>query len=368
MKFTRLVLTAFISTLFLASCSKDDDPIQYAPLGSYDSGVIVLNQGGFGGNTTLSYISFDLNTLQNDIYGVVNPSLPALGEFGQDIGFNGSKAYVVLDNADAIEIVNRYTMADIGSITTGMSHPRYIAFANGKAYVSNQADFMSLTDDFVTVYNLATNAVITTIPVPGGSAEKMMVDGTKLYVAQGGEYGTGNKVVVIDTTTDTVSTSITVGDSPNSLQIENGFLWVMCGGNSKYYPFPVTATAGKLMKIDLANNNIVKTYSFPDVSKYPNNFAIYGANGYYNINKDIYKIDLTAPGLPSIPAFTTAAQSPNAFAVKSNHIYVGDATDFNSDGKVYIYSLGAVSGSSPIGTLQKTHTVGITPAGFYFNQ
>jgi len=369
MNFSKLCFTAFFSALFLASCSPDDNnSTPYVPLGNYDSGTLVLNQGGFGGNTTLSYISFDLNTLQNDIFGIANPDAAPLGEFGQDIGLNGALAYVVVGNSDAVRIVNRYTMANISAITTGFSHPRYIAFANGKGYVTNQADFSDLTDDYVTVFNLATNNIIKTISVPGGSAEKMIVNGTKLYMAQGGEYGTGNKIVVIDTNDDTVTTAITVGDSPNSMQIDNGSLWVLCGGNSKYFPIPVIATPGKLMKINLADNAILKTYTFPDASKYPNNFNIYGADGYYHINKDVYKNSLTAPGLPSVSAFTSEAQTPNAFAVKSNHIYIADATDYNSDGKVFIYSLGATSGSAPIGTLQKTHTVGITPAGFYFNQ
>jgi hypothetical protein len=32
---------------FFASCNKDDDKIE-TPLGAYDNGVLILNQGGFG--------------------------------------------------------------------------------------------------------------------------------------------------------------------------------------------------------------------------------------------------------------------------------------------------------------------------------
>lgn len=369
MKFTRLFLTAVSGALFLASCSSDDqnDQTPRIPLGSYDSGTIVLNQGGFGGNTTLSYISFDTNTLQHDIFGVVNPTLPALGELGQDIGFNGNTAYVVLSNSDEIQIVNRYTMANVGSIASGFNHPRYIAFANGKGYVTNQASFDNLNDDFVTVVNLSDNTVIKTIPLPGGSAEKLIVNGSKLYVAQGGEYGTGNKIAVINTTTDAVSNAITVGESPNSLQINNGFLWVLCGGNSKYFPMAAIPAPGKLLKINLADDTIAQTLTFSNAAKYPNNFSIYGNNAYFHMNKEVYKMVLNDASLPITPAFVTAAQTPNAFAVKANHIYIADATDYNSDGKIFIYSLGELTGSAAIGTLQKTHTVGLVPAGFYFN-
>ncbi|HBK82929.1 MAG TPA: hypothetical protein DDZ41_04920, partial [Flavobacterium sp.] len=60
--------------------------------------------------------------------------------------------------------------------------------------------------------------------------------------------------------------------------------------------------------------------------------------------------------------FSTTAQGVYgiySFAVANNKIYVGDAGDYNSKGKVYIYSLS--------GTLENQYNVGIIPAGFYFN-
>lgn len=369
MEFTKLFLALFATSLFMASCSTDSPQlVKYVPLGTYDQGVLVLNQG-LGATSSLSYISSDLATSQNDIYFAVNPALPALGGFGQDVGFNNDQAYVVLDNSNSIQIINRYSMANIGAISTGMNHPRYIAFANNKIYVSNQADFADLSDDFISVYNIQTNALIKTIAVPGGSAEKVVVGGNSLYVAQGGEFGTGNKIVVINTVADTVASSITVGDSPNSLQIDNnGFLWVLCGGNSKYYPSAAIATAGTLVKINLNTNAIVNSFSFTDASLYPNNFTVFGSNGYYMVGQKVYKMALTDAVLTTDAAFTTVAQTPNAFALKANRIYIADAVNFNSNGKVYVYSLGSIPDSQPIGTLQQTFTVGLVPAGFYFNQ
>jgi hypothetical protein len=48
-----------------------------------------------------------------------------------------------------------------------------------------------------------------------------------------------------------------------------------------------------------------------------------------------------------------------SFAVNNNKIYVGDAVDYNSNGKVYVYSA--------LGALEHEYTVGVIPAGFYFN-
>lgn len=372
MKITKLFFGALLSSLLLASCSKDEveTPI-YKSSGNYDSGVLVLNQGS--ASSSLSFISFDLNTTQNDIFKLVNPAIP-FGKFGQDIVFSGDKAYAVMGGSNVIQIFNRYTMASIGKIDNNLYNPRYITINEGKIYVTNQADFPSLTDDYVSVYNQATGAFINKIIVAGGSAEKMIINSGKLYVAQGGVYGTGNQVVVINLASNTIEKSIQVGDAPNSLQIANGFLWVMCGGNQ----YSVPATSGKLVKINLATDTVGSSFSLTDVTQFPTNFEIFGANGYYTINNDIYKMSLTASTLPTSKSFTAAVTSLNAFAVKNNFIYVGDAPDFSNNGTVKVYANGDRTETEatnnglqliyPIGKLIKSTGVGIAPAGFYFNQ
>ena len=78
---------------------------------------------------------------------------------------------------------------------------------------------------------------------------------------------------------------------------------------------------------------------------------------------DIYKTTLSATTLPATELFSTTEQSEYgvySFAVENNKIYVGDATDYSSNGKVYVYSFD--------GDLLADKTVGVIPAGFYFNQ
>jgi hypothetical protein len=374
MKFSKLFFATLISSIFLLSCSEDEiiSPI-YEPLGNYDSGVIVLNQGS--ASSSLSFLSFDLNTTQNDIFKLVNPSIP-FGQYGQDIGFIGDQAYAIMGGTNEIQIFNRYTMTSIGKINTQLNNPRYIAFNDGKIYVTNHAGFASLTDDYISVYNQSTGLFITKIDVPGGSAEKMIINAGKLYVAQGGAYGIGNQIVVINLANNTIVKSILVGDAPNSLQIANGFLWVMCGGNSNYFPAATTATSGKLLKIKLTTDTVDSGFSFTDTTQFPTNFEIYTTNAYYSIGADVYKMPLTATTLPAAKSFTADVVSLNAMAIKNNYIYIGDAPSFNSNGNVKVYANGdrteTIANSTallyPIGKLIKTTVVGIGPAGFYFNQ
>lgn len=359
MKFSKLILVAFISSIFLVSCSDDDNNTNDTPLGSYDNGVLILNQGNFGqGNSSISYLSNDFETFQNNIYALVNPTL-TLGDTGQDIGLYENLAFVVLNYSNKIEVVNRYTLEHVASITTGLNNPRYITFSNGKGFITNWGDGGSATDDYVAVLNLSNYTISsTTIPVAEGP-ERIIAENGKLYVAHQGGYGFGNTISVINAATNAFITSITVGDVPNSLKIENGSLYVMCGGKPS---FSGSETAGSYVRINLATNTVTSTINFASATAHPSNLVIENDIAYYTVDDQIFKTPMNATTLPASSLFTTTAQGVYgvySFAVENNKIYVGDAVDYNSNGKVYVYSA--------TGTLEEEHTVGVIPAGFYFN-
>lgn len=357
MNFKKVVLLALLSPFFFASCNKDDDEIE-APLGAYDNGVLILNQGGFGhGDASLSYVSNDYVTFQNNIFSLVNPG-KTLGDTGQDVGLYNDLAFVVLNYSNKIEVVNRYTMAHVATIDGGLSNPRFIAFANGKGYVTNWGNGGSATDDYVAVINLSTYLVSSKIPVVEGP-ERILEYNNKVYVAHQGGYGYGKTLSVINTDSNTVAATIEVGDVPNSLEVSNGSLYVVCGGLPSYAS---SETAGKLVKVNLANNTVSSAINFA-AATHPSNLDIEGSDVYYTVGSDIFKTNVNATTLPTTALFSTTAQGVYgvySFAVKNNAIYVGDAVDYSSNGKVYVYSI--------TGTLNNNYTVGVIPAGFYFNE
>jgi YVTN family beta-propeller protein len=356
MNCSKLFFVALMSSLFLASCSNDDNENE-TPLGSFDNGVLILNQGNFaGGNSAISYLSDDFASFQNNIFSLVNPTL-TLGDTGQDIGFYNELAFVVLNYSNKIEVVNRYTMVSIATIDTELNNPRYIAFANGKGYVTNWGDGGSPTDDFVAVIDLNSYDVLTTIPVAEGP-ERIVERNNKLYVAHVGGYGYGSTISVINASSNTVTATIPVGDVPNSLVFEDDSLYVICGGKPSYAP---TETAGQLIKINVSNNTVATQIDFP-AATHPSNLVIEDNAVYYTIDAEIYKKTISDNTLPTEALFTTTAQGVYgvfSFAVHNNKIYVGDAFDYNSNGKVYVYS--------SLGALEQQYTVGVIPAGFYFN-
>ena len=103
------------------------------------------------------------------------------------------------------------------------------------------------------------------------------------------------------------------------------------------------------------------TITFP-ASKHPSNLDVVDNAFYYTLGADIFKSTLSATTLPTTELFSTTSQGVYgvySFAVNDDKIYVGDAMDYNSNGKIYIYSAS--------GNLDHTYTVGVIPAGFYFN-
>ncbi|AXG75112.1 hypothetical protein DVK85_13080 [Flavobacterium arcticum] len=354
MKLNKLILTAFAGALFFASCSSDDDSSN-APKGAYDNGLLILNQGGYNvGNASISFLS-EANELENNVFSLVNGGL--LGDTGQDIGLHGDYAYIVVNNSHKIEIVNRYTFEGVATVTTGLDNPRYIAFSGDKGYVTNWGDPVDTTDDYVAVLDLSTNTVSSSIEVVEGP-EAIVENNGNLYVAHKGGYGYGNTVTVINAAAGNVTTSIAVGDVPNSLEIDNGKLYVMGEGAPSWSG---TETTGQLTVINLTDNSISQNLVFNGIT-HPTNLVIENNKLYYTINDGIYTMTTSATTLPSAPLFTTTEQGVYgvySFEVKNNKVYVGDAMDYNSNGKVYIYSL--------TGEKLEEFTVGVIPAGFYFN-
>ncbi len=346
--------------VFFASCSDDDNQqiIDDLPLGAYDNGVLILNEGNFGqDNSTISFLSNDLADFQVSAFSTVNPT-KILGNTAQDIGFYDDYAFVVVNASNKIEIVNRYTLEYVATVDTGLDNPRYIAFANGKGYVTNWGDASVTTDDYVAILNVSNYTISGTIPVVEGP-ERIIENNGKLYVAHKGGYGYGNTVSVISSTSNSVTNSIALGaDVPNSLQIENGSLYVMCGGKPDW---TMDETLGKFVKINLSSETVTSSIDFA-TGNHPSNLVIDGSDVYYTVDLGIFKMNLTATSLPSTELFSTNSQGVYgvySFAVANDKIFVGDALDYSANGKVYIYS--------KTGNLEKELTVGVTPTGFYFN-
>ncbi|WP_051554536.1 Calx-beta domain-containing protein [Maribacter antarcticus] len=319
---------------------------------AYENGILVLHEGNFfGGNASVSYITEDLSTTTNNIFSGVNDA--ALGDVGQSMGFNGDLAYIVVNNSQKIEVVNRFTFELVGTIDTGLLNPRNIAFTKGKGYVTNWGDGTDATDDFVALINLESFTVEDTYSVPEGP-EAIVATEDYIYVAHQGGFGQNNIVTVINANTNTLDSSITVADRPNSMQLIDGALWVLSGGNPSWTG---NETAGQLDKIDTVTNSIETTFAFTQ-TEHPGNLSVDGANLYYLMSGNVFNMNVSDTELPATGVVNGV--SFYDMTVNNGKLYGVDAKDFASNGSLEIYDLGS-------NTLDVSLEVSIIPGAIYFN-
>ena len=131
---------------------------------TYDDGVFILNEGMFGTNTVFVSFLDDSNNLSNNVFANQNTELD-LGQVAQGMGFEGDEAYIVSNGSSEINVEDRVSFSHITTITSGIDNPRYIAFDNGLAYVTNWGDPTDTTDDYVAVIDLQNYTVIDNIAV-----------------------------------------------------------------------------------------------------------------------------------------------------------------------------------------------------------
>ena len=317
------------------------------------NGVFVTNEGGFGaGNATLSFLS-NTNVLQNNIFAAVNPG-SSLGDTAQSMFFDGDNAYIIMNGSGTIKVVNR-TSLELVTTITGLINPRYMTVYNNKIFVTCWGNPTNTTDDYVAVLNKSTNQPITTISVPEGP-ENIIVDNNQLYVSHKGGYGFGVFVSILEADLAILNGSLVVGEVPTSIQAVDGFLYVLCSGKPN---FSGSESAGSLVKINLNTELVTVLYNFP-LTLHPSNLKIVGQDVYYTINSNVYKTSLLNPELPATPLLSVTPQGVYgiySFNVIDDILYVADAGDYTTAGKVYTYSTA--------GTLLNSFTVGVIPNGFY---
>jgi len=323
---------------------------------TFSEGVYVLNEGAFGANNaSISFIS-EAGVLQNDVYAGANNN-NVLGDTAQSMGFNGDYAYVILNASNKVEIVNASTLVHVADVTTGLDNPRHIAFFGTNAYVSCWGNGADATDDYIAVIDLTNNTVISTIPVAEGPEKLLQYNGL-LFVAHKGGYGFGNTVTVVNAYNNTITDTLTVGDVPTSLAVVDDILLVLCEGKPDWAD---EETDGSLFGFDVSDLDFDLLGAIPfEEGQHPTNLQANGEDIYYTIESAVYRALGSDDGLPTEPFIVLEEQDVYGvygFAIIDDKIYVGDAVDYVSAGKVLVYDID--------GELLDDYTVGFLPNGFY---
>jgi YVTN family beta-propeller protein len=351
----KLILSVALVILVLSNCTKSSDPVK----GKYQTGVLVANEGAFGSsNGDVTYYNGSASLLEQTIFKNINGSFP--GDVLQSVSIDSDNGYLVLNGSNKIEIVDDNTFKSKNTFSNNLLiQPRYLQVINGKAYISVWGPYdtnSSLTTSYVLVVDTKTLEVVTSIATDPG-VENLLYNGKYLFAANY-NFGSSSTISVIDPSTNKLVTNIELTAGPSGMVIDaNNKLWVITSGTSTNF---VGNNDGKLYRINPSSFAIEQTIELnanplTDLGISPDK-----KNLYYAIGSSVYKIDIAAASAPGTAWSSTSLTTLYSLGVdpKTGEVYLGDALNYSSEGKVYVYNTD--------GTLKTSFNVGIAPGQFIF--
>ena len=336
------LVIAFCSFLFINGCKKDEETIVTT---ENNKGVIVVNEGGFLKSNGSVGIYKPGTSEYFDLFQKTNGR--PLGDVVQSMTLINEKYYIIINNSNKIEVVNQSDFKSVTSIT--VNQPRnIIKVSETKAYISQFDNSMGILD-------LGSNTISGTINVKS-STENMALLNNKVYV--GKAYS--DKIFVINTVNNNVVDSLVIGSGLSSIvNVGDNQLAMFCLGAVDFNTGAVTENG----KIVFLNKDSVKVERKLTLATGSYGGSLLNNNGtlYFTFgNKSIYSIASSATTGTGTSILTTpgSVYGFNVDATNGN-LYVTDAGDYSSAGKVYIYN--------SFGVKQKEFIAGIVPSKIIFN-
>jgi DNA-binding beta-propeller fold protein YncE len=345
------LMLAFAAVIFLSGCESDNDPAKQ----DYKTGVLILNEGGFGaGNGTIDHYDPSSGAVHQNIF---QNTQGFAGDVVQSLTISNEQAYLVLNGDNKIEITDNTMFTGENTFTApALDKPRYVEVIDGKAYISvwgKYDDFYSLIDSYVLVMNTQTLQVVDTIDTDEG-VENLLYNGEYLF-ASNYNFGGSSTLAIIDPSDNTLVDQIELAAGPAGMVLDkNGKLWVITSGtyqgnNGKLFRINTT-TLEVEDEIELGVNPATDLSITPDKS-----------NLVYSAGSNIYKMSITADAAPAeewIEAADVVALYALGIDPETGEVYVGDALNYATAGKVYVYKAD--------GTFKTSFTTGISPTQFVF--
>ncbi len=351
-------------------------PSEPTSVGSDDAGDIagffLLNEGNMGSNKcTLDYYDYASGIYRKNIYAERNPGVvQELGDVGNDMGIYGNKLWAVVNCSNLVEVMDASTARHISQIS--IPNCRYLAFKDGYAYVSSYAGPVEIDPNYRLGYVAkidTTTLQVKDTCVVGYQPEEMVIVGDKLYVANSGGYRVpdyDHTVSVIDLSTFKEIKKIDVAPNLHRMEVDAyGYLWVSSRGD--YYDIPSMTYI-----IDTRFDEVVECMELlaaTDMTLCGDSLYVYSNAWSYitqtsDVNYAIVNVKTRQVVTRRFITDGTDAQFQNPYGIAVNpntrEIFVTDARDYITPGKVYCYS--------PEGRLKWSANTGDIPSRIVFTR
>jgi DNA-binding beta-propeller fold protein YncE len=335
---------ALITLLF--ACENGGDE---RPLGKYDSGILLMNEGAFGANDG-EVFHFDptSGTLTQNIFELEN-SRPFAGLL-EDMVLEDDRLYLVA-NTGKVEVVNPGTFKSIGAVVGDLDQPRSLATAREKLFISDYGPYdpsFRTPDSYVAVVSGVLGGSVKKKIEVSNKPEDLYVFGKYVFVA-GSEEG---KIEIIDADSETLVKTLEVTGQPVQFFEQRGDLWVYSYDSQKVYfqsINPTNLTKKEFREIPIANATSRIAFGEDD------RIYLLTSSGWPDYNDGIAVLSLFDSTL--IPNWKTGSGFYGiGFDKERREIYVANAKGFQGNGEITVYRKD--------GSVVKTMEVGRGPSGF----
>ncbi len=336
---------ALIFTLFACNDSGEE-----RPLGAYETGILIMNEGAFGSNDGEVYhLEPSSGFIKQNIFETEN-SRPFAGLL-QDMVMEGERLYLVA-NTGKVEIVSAGDFKSRGAVSGGLDQPRSLAAIGNKLFISDYGPYdasYNTPDSYIAVVNGLDGGTVGKKIQVSNKPEDLYSIGKFVLVAGSEE----KSLQVIDAETETLTKTLVVAGSPSQFFTIGSQLWLFAPASDKVY----------FHRINTSNFELTETVEMP-VANATGKMAI-GKNGRFYL--------LTSTGWPTYKDGVASVSIPNSqpivkefitgsgfygigFDQNRRELYVANAKGFQGNGNVTIYN--------ESGTVLKTLDVGRGPSGF----
>ncbi len=284
------------------------------------------------GSNTVSVINTNSNSVVATVTVGVKPYYVAM---------LGTKAYVTNSLSNTVSVIDTATNTVSTTIPVGV-YPRGIRAYSTYLYVSNYGDPNYSGGNSISVIDSATNTVSATIVLPAGSTGPRGITslGTNVYVAN----FRSNNVSVINTATNAVTDTITVGTGPRGI----------VGLGTKIYV--ENFDAGTISVIDTNTNTVTNTIT---VGHSPSGMAISGTDIYVSRFQDNF-VSILNTTTNTLRAAFPIISNIRSYVALPTKVDISWTTDIESDSTVE-YGLTSDYGSIlTSASLSPSHSLSIT--------
>ena len=321
-----------------------------APQYTSVQGFYLLNEANMGSNkATLDYYNMRTGRYTRNIFGYANPNVPKeMGDVGNDLGIYGSKLYAVINCSDKIDVMDKNTVKKIGQIN--IPNCRFIKFYKGYAYVTSYAGPVVINPNYeqrgyVAKVDTATLQVVDRCLV-GFQPDELDIINDKIYVANSGGYmvpNYENTISVIDINTFTEEKRIEIDINLQCCRADrHGNLWISSRGD--YYDHP-----SRLFVYDTRHERLLKTFDTEVSSMWLDGDSLYVIGvqwSYVSMHNEVSYALINTSTLEQVSSHFISDGTEQAIAMPysvavnpiTKEIYVTDAKDYVSPGRLYCFS------------------------------